>query len=97
PFTVSDLSSWEGLRRRAGNDFEDVVFEERPGGRRILEALASAGGSPALLSGSGSALYGVFEAAGAADEAAHRLAAGFPEARVLRTTTLPDWHPILTS
>lgn len=97
PYTLPDLSSWEGVRARAENDFEPIAYEEHPEGRKILDALVSAGGSPTLLSGSGSALFGVFEAAGAADEAAHHVAVHFPEARVLRTATLTAWHPIVTS
>lgn len=97
PLGLAELSSWEGVRGRAGNDFEEVVFDEHAEGRKILEALGSAGGNPALLSGSGSALFGVFEAGGTADEAAHHVAVHFPDARVLRTATLAAWHPIVTS
>lgn len=54
------LVSWEILARLAVNDFESVVFARHPelGAARL--ALEAAGALVARLSGSGSALFGVF-------------------------------------
>src|SRR3979411_51915 len=60
---------------RAGidNDFERVVFPEYPELREGKHALMRAGAKYASLSGSGSALYGLFASQQAARRAAVRL------------------------
>lgn len=84
---ASRLETWAEIERLAGNDFEGVVFAHHPsladGKRTLLEA----GASLALLCGSGSCLFGVFETRRIRDEAADRIAAesGF---RPVRTATL---------
>jgi 4-diphosphocytidyl-2-C-methyl-D-erythritol kinase len=44
----------------ACNDFEAVVFEQHPKLHALKKQLAKAGASPALMTGSGSALFGLF-------------------------------------
>ena len=44
----------------ARNDFEGVVFEQHPGLSTLKQRLVKAGASPALMTGSGSALFGLF-------------------------------------
>jgi 4-diphosphocytidyl-2-C-methyl-D-erythritol kinase len=44
----------------ARNDFEEVVFEQYPALRKIKQRLVRAGASAALMSGSGSSLFGLF-------------------------------------
>lgn len=45
----------------AVNDLEQVVFELRPELKKFRDALRRAGARSALLSGSGSVVYGVFD------------------------------------
>jgi 4-diphosphocytidyl-2-C-methyl-D-erythritol kinase len=53
---------WCGLQGSAGNDFEPVVFERHPHLAALKRRLVRAGASQALMSGSGSALFGLFRA-----------------------------------
>ena len=55
PFTVSE---WRG---RVINDFELNIFRSYPQVGRIKMALYEAGALYASMSGSGSAVYGIFE------------------------------------
>ncbi len=80
------------VRTGIANDFEEVVFRQHPSLADILRVLAAPGQGEdaalyAALSGSGSALFGLYASAEAADRAANRL-----ETRgvvALRTRTLP--------
>lgn len=47
-------------REHSENDFEPAVFHEHPRLQQLANRLAKAGASPARMSGSGSALFGVF-------------------------------------
>jgi len=53
-----DSHPW--LRDDFANDFESVIFDIHPEIRRAKEVLLAAGASAALLSGSGSSVFGVF-------------------------------------
>ncbi|HKK07829.1 MAG TPA: hypothetical protein VKA44_02985, partial [Gemmatimonadota bacterium] len=70
---ASRLDDWDELADLAANDFEAPVFDRHPELRAWRDALAAAGARPALLSGSGSALFGVFADEEARDEAAEGL------------------------
>lgn len=89
--TPDDLGSWRAVAELAVNDFEPVVFDRRPVARDLVADLREAGATPALLSGSGSAVFGVFgdpaEAGAARDELAERHAG----VEMLRTRTLEEW------
>jgi len=67
----------------AVNDLEPVVFEGWPELLRFKRALLAAGASRALLSGSGSTVYGVFETPLAQAGAREELERGHPGWRVL--------------
>jgi 4-diphosphocytidyl-2-C-methyl-D-erythritol kinase len=89
--------NWQWDRKRDGseldfvldlvNDFEPVVFATHPQIARLKKQLIRMGATPALLSGSGSAVYGLCESKRKAQQISRELAARFPEWRVwvLRT------------
>ena len=58
----TSLRTWDGLAAVAANDFQDVVAAHHPGILPLLDALHRAGCAPALLSGSGSVVFGVLPA-----------------------------------
>jgi 4-diphosphocytidyl-2-C-methyl-D-erythritol kinase len=55
---MSDVREWKG---RLVNDFEAPVFEAYPAIRKICDRLYELGALYASMSGSGSAVYGIFE------------------------------------
>jgi 4-diphosphocytidyl-2-C-methyl-D-erythritol kinase len=69
----SSLASWDGIRALARNDFEPIVFRDHPQLRSVHEALAATDPLLCLLSGSGSALFAVYESDAARDAARARL------------------------
>lgn len=56
----TQLDTWEGVARVATNDFEAVVGRRHSAIVSYVEALRGAGAMPAMMSGSGSAVFGVF-------------------------------------
>ena len=98
PYSSAPSGSWARGGRagnpllwlvRAGieNDFEQVVFPEYPQLREGKEALLRVGAKYASLSGSGSALYGLFASRGSAAQVAAKLRKQGWAAQA--TTTLP--------
>lgn len=82
---------WEGIARHAENDFERVVFPEHPELEAVRDRLREEGGRPALLTGSGAALFAAFPLGGAG-EAAAALTPDLPEGwgtRLTRTRSAP--------
>ena len=64
------------------NDFESVVFPQHPQLESIREKLWSLGARPALMSGSGSTLFGIFADRAARDRARVRLGQQLKNAQV---------------
>ena len=83
---LSDL-----VRTGIENDFEEVVFPLFPELRDMKRALVRAGSRYASLSGSGSALYGLFGSAAEAARAAGRLRALGIKAAATRTLTRREY------
>ncbi|MEE9133179.1 MAG: 4-(cytidine 5'-diphospho)-2-C-methyl-D-erythritol kinase [Gemmatimonadota bacterium] len=75
--------SWSGLRSQARNDFEPVIFARVPLLRSLRDKLERTQPELALLSGSGSALFAVYETESRRDEAALRLDAELEAVRVV--------------
>jgi 4-diphosphocytidyl-2-C-methyl-D-erythritol kinase len=65
-----DVSSWERISAEAVNDFEPVIFSLRPDLRLLKQRLSDTRPLIALLSGSGAALFAVYESERQRDEAA---------------------------
>ncbi|MGD0202249.1 MAG: 4-(cytidine 5'-diphospho)-2-C-methyl-D-erythritol kinase [Bryobacteraceae bacterium] len=88
---ISDFQScvWErggSFSAAAGrNDFETVVFARHPRLRTLKHRLESLGAEPAMLSGSGSALWGMFSGRQPAERA--RSAFGKEQAFAIRVVT----------
>jgi 4-diphosphocytidyl-2-C-methyl-D-erythritol kinase len=64
--TILSSSEWSGISygfdsETLGNDFEPAVFEIEPEISRAKVALMKAGAEAALLAGSGSAVFGIFD------------------------------------
>lgn len=83
--------------RSAVNDLEQVVFELRPELARFRDALLREGAKSALLSGSGSAVYGLFADDCARDLVADRLRDRFREWRLVGTRTVQGAAHVVTA
>jgi 4-diphosphocytidyl-2-C-methyl-D-erythritol kinase len=81
------------VRTGIENDFETVVFPQYPSLRDIKRLLVgSDSGSPAVyaaLSGSGSALFGLYSSVAGAEAAQQRVLRSAPDAQAFVTKTLP--------
>lgn len=80
-------STWARLARFAENDFQRPTFNEYPKIRAIKVALQDAGAMISMLSGSGSAVFGIFPDTETRDTAIPLLRVSAPGARIFQTTT----------
>jgi 4-diphosphocytidyl-2-C-methyl-D-erythritol kinase len=93
-FSPDSLATWDSVGGLAKNDFEEVIFREYPLLERIRGGLREVGSRMSLLSGSGSALFGLFEDDASAASAQGTLRQKFPEARFLLTRTESRLAPL---
>ena len=94
---VRRVPDWERAARDASNDFEEVIFDLHPSLGVLRNEIEETGAFLARLSGSGAAVFGLFEGDGAAAEAAEKLTESFPAVTLLKTETLTEWprpHPV---
>jgi 4-diphosphocytidyl-2-C-methyl-D-erythritol kinase len=86
------------VRTGIENDFERVVFPQYPELREVKSVLERAGARHASLSGSGSAIYGLFESREKAVTAAKRLNQRGTLAMVTSTLTRQQyWKKLLAT
>jgi 4-diphosphocytidyl-2-C-methyl-D-erythritol kinase len=86
------------VRTGIENDFEQVVFPQYPALRDVKCALEQAGAEYASLSGSGSALYGLFKTKAGAEKAAARLRKeGIPAQATVTLTRQQYWKRLRVS
>jgi 4-diphosphocytidyl-2-C-methyl-D-erythritol kinase len=81
------LQSWADADAVAANDFEPVIFQRLPLLRDVRDALAWSGARFARMTGTGSALFGIYDDVAAAENAAERLRVRFPDVTFLLTQT----------
>jgi 4-diphosphocytidyl-2-C-methyl-D-erythritol kinase len=86
------------VRTGIENDFEKVVFPQYPELRKVKSVLERAGAQYASLSGSGSAVYGLFESREKASAAAKKLnKAGVPAVATTTLTRRQYWKKLLAA
>jgi len=91
----AETSLLDLVRTGIENDFEQVVFPKYPELREVKSVLERAGASYASLSGSGSALYGLFASRTAGQKAAARLQRdGVPAVVTTTLTRRQYWKKI---
>ena len=78
---------WSDVAHDAVNDFESVIFERIPELAGIRDALAKNGAAPAMLTGTGSVVFGVFETDDAAGRAESGIRANFRNLDIITTRT----------
>ena len=94
----AETSLLDLVRTGIENDFERVVFPEYPDLREVKRVLQREGARYASLSGSGSALYGLFASADEAEAAAQRMrAAGHAAVATSTLTRAEYWQRLVIS
>jgi 4-diphosphocytidyl-2-C-methyl-D-erythritol kinase len=89
------LGDWTTIARLAINDFEPVVAARHPMIERVLTRLRELGCAPAMMSGSGSSLFGVLPRSATVDVPRFDGDLGGPAPRVLRTHTAVTVAPVV--
>jgi 4-diphosphocytidyl-2-C-methyl-D-erythritol kinase len=89
------LSQWPAIEGLASNDFEPIVAARHPSVDAALARLREHGCSPAMMSGSGSSLFGVLPEGARVDVPRFEGEHGGPAPRVLLTRTATDVAPVI--
>jgi 4-diphosphocytidyl-2-C-methyl-D-erythritol kinase len=71
--SLDRLDSWDAVAETAENDFQPVVEERIPFVGLAAAAMRTSGARIALMAGSGSSVFGVFDSADERDDAAERI------------------------
>lgn len=79
------LAKWGGIARLGGNDFESVAFAANARLRELFEQLAATKPLLVRMTGSGSALFGIYRSEADRDAAASQI--GERDHRLIRTMT----------
>jgi 4-diphosphocytidyl-2-C-methyl-D-erythritol kinase len=82
-----DLASWEMIGRYAVNDFEAVLQSRLRGAATLRACFEEAGARVARLTGSGAAVFGIFDDAAELEAAAKAAIGAAPHAQLIRTHT----------
>lgn len=87
----------ERNRAQFQNDFEAAVFQQHPLLKSLKDQLRRAGGSPAMMTGSGAALFGLFDSVAARDQAVGRFSQhrAFPMKLLTRRAYQRSWWKAL--
>ncbi len=84
------VHGWNDVARKAVNDFERVLFAKSAELARVRDEVRSSGARIALLSGSGSAVFGVYESEPDRGRAAALLSQRIRRARVIECCNLTE-------
>ena len=95
PLGVDALGDWTTIAGIATNDFEPVVAARHPMIESVLTRLRQLGCAPAMLSGSGSTLFGVLPHGAQVDLPRFDGMPGGPAPRVLLTRTAVAVAPVV--
>jgi 4-diphosphocytidyl-2-C-methyl-D-erythritol kinase len=76
------------VQQDATNDFENALFPKHALLPQLRDALREAGATTAMLSGSGSTVFGLFALDRTAARAAKRIREQFPAIRTIETRTV---------
>ena len=95
PFEMGALSDWGGIAAVARNDFEPVVAERHPVIVEHVAALRLAGCQTAMLTGSGSTVFGIAGASGGGEAVIRALPGVGDGARYIHTRTAVRVEPIV--
>ena len=95
PFTAEALSEWAGISAVAHNDFEAVVAERYPAIADHVAALRVAGCQVAMLTGSGSTVFGVAGPSGRVAEVIDALPGMSDGTRYIHTRTAVRVEPVV--
>jgi 4-diphosphocytidyl-2-C-methyl-D-erythritol kinase len=93
--TPTALSDWKRLAPLAVNDFEPVVSTRHPVIAELLEGLRGMGCTPAMMSGSGSVVFGVMPADSVGIRFSDPPGDGKPPVRGLVTATADRVEPVV--